>query len=155
MSDIGVIATNLHCASRLLGRYNLALESIGSRGGSVVREDEARSLLAVLGPLGRHLEGETYYALGVHGEEMSEFLRLRHREEWPGARGRIISVTSRLEKGAGGGSVALSGGDLSVLGDVLDALDSECSSLFMDMRGRRAAAARGAPSKGGSTGPSR
>ena len=79
MSVMGVIATNLHCASKLLGRYNLALESVVSRGGYVGREDEARSLLAVLAPLSRHLRGKSYYALGVHGEEMSEFLRLRHR----------------------------------------------------------------------------
>ena len=83
MSDMGVIATNLHCASRLLERYNLAPESVGSRGGCVEREDEARSLLAVLAPFSRHLRGRSYYALGVHGEEMSEFLRLRHREDVP------------------------------------------------------------------------
>ena len=152
MSGISVIATSLHCASRLLGRYNLALESVGSRGGSVARADEARSLLAVLGPLGRHLRGETYYALGVHAEEMSEFLRLRHRDDWPGARDCILSVASRLE---GDGRVALSDGDLSVLGDISDALDGECSSLFMEMRERRTPAVRGAPSWGGSPGPSR
>ena len=137
MSVMGVIATNLHCASKLLGRYNLALESVVSRGGYVGREDEARSLLAVLAPFSRHLRGKTYYALGVHGEEMSEFLRLRHREGWPGMRDGILSVTSRLEKGAGDGDrVVLSDEDMSVLGDVSDALDSECSSLFMETRRR-------------------
>ena len=106
------------------------------------REDEARSLLAVLAPFSRHLGGRSYYALGVHGEEMSEFLRLRHREDWPGVRDGILSVASRLKGGAGGGRVALSGGDMSVLGDVSDALDSECSSLFDETRGRSASAVR-------------
>lgn len=134
MSDMGVIGTNLYLASKLLGRYDLALESIRSRGGSVDRPDEVKSILAVLAPLSRHLRGMTYYALGVNAEEMSKFLRLRHREDWPSAKDGILSVASRLEKG--GGKVALSGSDLPILNDVSDALDNECSSLFKETRRR-------------------
>ena len=63
---------------------------------------------------------------------MSEFLRLRHSEGWPGARDGILSVKARLEEGAGG-RMALSGGDLSILGDVSDALGSVCASLIGKM----------------------
>ena len=140
MSDMGVIGTNLHCASRLLKAYLLATGAIRSRGGCVERPDEAQSLLDILSPLSLHLRGMAYYALGVHGEEMSGFLRRRHRENWPSARDGMLSVTSRLEKGAGG--VALSAEDLSILDDVSDALDSECASLFREMRGRCCAVAR-------------
>ena len=136
MSDMGVIGTNLYLASKLLGRYDLALEAIRSRGGSADRPDEVKSLVAVLAPLSRHLRGMAYYALGVNAEEMSKFLRLRHREDWPSTRDGILSVASRLEKG--GGKADLSGVDLPILSDVSDALDSECSSLFRAMRGRRA-----------------
>ena len=131
LSYMGVIGTNLYLASKLLGRYDLALESIRSRGGSVDRPDEVKSILAALAPLSRHLRGMTY-ALGVNAEEMSKFLLLRHREDWPSAKGGILSVASRLEKG--GGKVALSGGDLPILNDVSDALDGWCSSLFRAMR---------------------
>lgn len=140
MSDMGVIGTNLHCASRLLKAYLLATGAIRSRGGCAVRPDEAQSLLDVLAPLSLHLRGMTYYALGVHGEEMSGFLHRHHRENWPSARDSILSVTSRLEKGAG--KVVLSAEDLSILDDVSDALDGECASLFMETRRRCCAVPR-------------
>ena len=135
MSDMGVIGTNLHRATKLLRPYILALESIESNGGAAERPDDVRSLLAVLVPLSRHLQGKTYYALGVNGEKMSEFLRLRHREAWPSVKSGVLSAASRLEASAGG-RVALSAEDLSILGDVSDALDNECSSLFRETRRR-------------------
>ena len=134
---MGAIGTNLHRASKLLKPYISALKAVKSRGGSVERPDEARSLLAVLAPLSRHLVGRDYFVLGIDGEEMSEFLRLRHRERWPGVRDGILSVKSKLEgDGRAGGRVCLSGEDLSILGDVSDALDNECASLFREMRRR-------------------
>ena len=136
MSDMGAIGTNLHRASRLLRPYLLVLRTVKSRGGSVERPDEARSLLDVLSPLCLHLRGKSYFVLGIDGKEMSEFLRLRHREGWPAVRDGILSVESRLEEGAGG-RVDLSGGDVSILGDVSDALDNECASLSRELRSRR------------------
>lgn len=135
MSDMGAIGTSLHRATRLLGPYVSAMKAAKSRGGSVERPDEAGGLLAVLSPLSRHLAGRDYFVLGIDGEGMSEFLRLRHRERWPSVRDGILSVESRLEGGAGG-RVRLSGEDLSILGDVSDALDNECASLFRYMRRR-------------------
>ena len=135
MSGKSVLATGLHCASQLLRPYLDAQRAIKSRGGLVERQDGAKSLLAVLTPLGCHLGGKTYFSLGVDGEEMSEFLRLRHREGWPGIRNGILSVKARLEDGAGG-EVALSGEELSILGDVSDALDNVCASLHREMRRR-------------------
>ncbi len=132
MSIMGALGTNLHCATNLLDPYLTALEAIESRGGLVERQDEAESLLAVLAPLSRHLRGRTYFTLGINGEEMSEFLRLRHREGWPGIRDGILSVETRLEEGTGG-RVDLSGKDVSILGDVSDALDNLCASLHGKM----------------------
>ena len=77
MGVMGAISTSLHCASQLLRPYLDAQRAVESRGGCVERPDEAKSLLAVLNPLSYHLRGRTYFALGVNGEEMSEFLRLR------------------------------------------------------------------------------
>lgn len=154
MSIMGAISTNLHCASQLLGPYLDAQRAVESRGGCVERPDEAKSLLAVLTPLCYHLRGRTYFALGVNGEEMSEFLRLRHREGWPAVRDGILSIEARLEDGAGG-RVVLSGEDLSILGGISDALDSVCASLFSEMRRRRAPATWDAPSASRSTGPGR
>ena len=154
VSDMGAIGTNLHLASMLLRPYLLALRAVKSRGDSVVLPDEARSLLAVLAPLGRHLRGKSYLVLGIDGEEMAEFLRLRHREGWPAVRDGILSVESRLEEGAGG-RVDISGGDVSILGDVSDALDNECASLFREMRRRCTHTTRDAPSASRWTGPSR
>ena len=134
MSDLGVITTNLYCASKLLKAYLSAMSAIKSRGGYVEGPDETRGLLDVLAPLSLHLRGMSYFALGVHCEEMSGFLRRRHREDWQGAIDGILSVASRLEKGGGG--TDLSAADLSILGDVSDALDNECASLYMEMHGR-------------------
>ena len=92
--------------------------------------------------MSRHLRGKTYFVLGINAEKMSGFLRLRHRENWPSVKGGILSVETRLKEGAGG-RVALSGEDLSILGDVSDALDSKCESLFKEMRERRTSAAQG------------
>lgn len=136
MSDMGAIGTNLHRASKLLRPYISTLKAARSRGGSVERPEEVGSLLAVLAPLGRHLAGRAYFALGIDGEGMSEFLRLRHRERWPTIKDGILSVESKLEGGRAGGGVRLSGDDLSILGDVSDALDNECASLFREMRRR-------------------
>ena len=160
MSDMGVIGTNLYCASELLKAYLVATGSIRSRGGYVERPDEIQSILDVLAPLSLHLRGMEYYALGVDGEEMSKFLRRRHREGWPSARDGIISVASRLEKGGSG--AALSKGDLSILDGVADALDRHCASLHMEMRGSHRSAPGGPvrrrtagapPPKGAAPGP--
>lgn len=134
MSDLGVITTNLYCATKLLKAYLLAMSAIKSRGGYVEGPDETQSLLDVLAPLSLHLRGVSYFALGVHCEEMSGFLRRRHREDWQGAIDGILSIASRLERGGGG--AALSAADLSILDDVSDALDNECASLYTEMRGR-------------------
>lgn len=149
---MGVIGTNLYCASELLKAYLVATGSIRSRGGYVERPDEIQSILDVLAPLSLHLRGMTHYALGVDGEEMSKFLRRRHREGWPSARDGIISVASRLEKGGSG--AALSKGDLSILDGVADALDRHCASLHMEMRGSHRSAP-GALCAGGPPGPRR
>ena len=132
MSVMGALGTNLSCATRVHRPYLSALRAIKSRDGLVERPDEAKSLLAVLTPLSCHLGGKTYFSLGVNGEEMSEFLRLRHREGWPGIRDGILSVKARLETGSGG-RMELSGEDVSILGDVSDALGSVCASLFRRM----------------------
>lgn len=131
---MGVIGTNLHRASKLLRAYSAATRAIRSRGGHVEVQDEAQCILDVLAPLSLHLRDMEYYALGINGEEMSKFLRRRHREDWPGARDGILSVASRLEKGGCG--AALSKGDLSILDGVADALDRHCASLHMKMRRR-------------------
>ena len=135
MSDMGVITTNLHCASKLLRPYIVALGDIRSRGGSTEQPDEVQSLLAVLVPMSLHLRGRSYFKLGINGEKMSEFLRLRHREDWPRVRDGILAVTARLEKN-GGSKVDLSREDLSILGGVAGALDNECSFLFRKTRRR-------------------
>lgn len=153
MSDLGAIGTNLHRATKLLEPYISALRDVKSRGGCVERPDEARSFLAVLNPLSRHLRGKTYFVLGINGEDMSEFLRLRHRERWPSIKDGIISVESKLEEGAGG-RVDLFGEDVSILGYVSEALDNECASMFKEMRRRRTFTAWSASSEGRSTGPS-
>lgn len=138
MSDMGVISTKLHCASKLLQPYVMAMEPILSRSEHTGRPGEVKSLLDVLVPLDRHLRGIACYSLGVNGRGMSEFLRLRHRKDWPGIRGDILSLTARLEKGghAGAAGVALSDNDMSLLDDVADALDNECASLFRETRRR-------------------
>ena len=135
MSGMSVLSTKLHRSTELLNSYLSALESIESRGGSVARPDETASLLAVLAPLNRHLRGQTYFSLGVNGEDMYKFLHLRHREGWPDARDGILSIESRLRGGANG-RLDLSGEDMSILGDVSDALDNVCASLFSEMRRR-------------------
>ena len=134
MSDMGVISTNLYRASRLHVSYIRAMDAIRSRGGRA-EPGEAEGLLGVLVPLDRHFRGEFFFSPGVNGRGMSEFLRLRHREGWPGARGAILSLTARLERARG--AMALSDRDRSILDDVGDALDRECTSLFEESRGRQ------------------
>ena len=80
-----------------------------------------------------HLRDSSYFDLGINWDEVSGFLRRQHREDWPAARDGIVALASRLEK-SGGPRVALSGQEMSVLGGVAGALDSECSRLFWKMR---------------------
>lgn len=134
MSDMGVISTNLYRASKLHVSYIRAMDAIRSRGGRAEEPGEVKGLLGVLVPLDRHFRGEYFFSPGVNGRGMSEFLRLRHREGWPGARGAILSLTARLERARG--AVALSDRDRSILDDVGDALDRECTSLFEESRRR-------------------
>lgn len=137
MSDMGVISTRLHSASKLYRPYILAMYAIRSRGGRTGQQGEVKSLLDVLVPLDRHLRGEFYYSLGINDRGMTEFLHLRRREGWPDTRDTILLLTARLERA--GGAVAFSDRDLSILDDVGDALDSECMSLYSEMREHRAA----------------
>ena len=135
MSDIGRISGKLHRASRLLQPYIVALGDARSRGGNTKRQDEVQSLLDVLVPVSRHLRDSSYFDLGINWEEVTGFLRRQHREDWPAARDGIVDLASRLEK-SGGPRVSLSGEEMSVLGGVAGALDSECSRLFWKMRTR-------------------
>ena len=135
MSDMGLISNHLHHASRLLQPYILTLVDARSRGGSTERQDEVQSLLAVLAPMSLHLRGMPYFNLGIDGEKMAEFLRRRHREDWPAARDDIIALASRLEKNSGP-KVALSREDMSILDGVAGALDSVCSYLYRKTRRR-------------------
>ena len=135
MSDMGAISTSLHLASELLRPYMATLKDARSRGGFTERQDEVQSLLDVLVPMSLHLRDMSYFNLGIDGERMSEFLRRRHREDWPTARDDIISLASRLEK-SGGPKVALSGKDMSILDGVAGSLDSVCSYLYRKTRRR-------------------
>ena len=132
MSDMGVISANFHHSFRLLRPYIATLRDVKSRGGSTERQDEVQCLLDVLGPMSLHLRGVSYFNLGIDGAKMSEFLRLRHREDWPEAKDGIISLASRLEK-SGGPKVALSGEDMSILDSVAGSLDGVCSHLYRKM----------------------
>ncbi len=135
MSDMGVISTNLHYASSLLQPYIVTLRDTKSRGGTTERQGEVQSLLDVLVPMSLHLRDMPYFNLGIDGDRMSEFLRNRHREDWPAARDSVIALSSRLEK-SNGPRVALSGEDMSVLDGVAGALDSVCSYLYRKTRRR-------------------
>ena len=135
MSDMGAISTSLHLASELLRPYMATLKDARSRGGFTERQDEVQSLLDVLVPFSLHLRDMSCFNLGIDGERMSEFLRSRHREDWPATRDDIVSLASRLEK-SGGPKVALSGKDMSILDDVAWSLDRVCSYLYRKMRRR-------------------
>ena len=135
MSDMGVISANYHRSSKLLWPYTDALESIRSRGGRSASLGEVKSLLDVLVPLDRYFRGVSCHTLGANAWSMSEFLRLRYREDWPAIRDGIVSVTAALE-GAGGGGVDIRDGDLHTLGYVEDALNNECDSLYLQIRRR-------------------
>ena len=135
MSDMGVISTNYYRASKLLGPYTKALESIRSRGGRSAGPGEVKSLLDVLVPLDRHFRNIFHYTLGINEWSMSEFLRLRYPEDWPAIRDGIVSVTAALE-GAGGGGADIRDGALHTLGYVEDALNNECDSLYLQIRRR-------------------
>ena len=135
MSDMGAISTNLHYASSLLQPYIVAQRDTKSRGGTTERRGEVQSLLDVLVPMSLHLGDMPYFNLGIDGDRMSEFLRNRHREDWPAARDSIIALASRLEK-SGDPRVALSGEDMSVLDGVAGALGSVCSYLYGKVRRR-------------------
>ena len=129
MSVLSVIHTNLHCTLKLLRPYIAALGDTRSRGGFTERSDEVQSFLAVLVPMGLHLKGRSYFKLGFNGKEMTEFLRRRHREDWPRARDGILTVTSKLEK-SGGRRVDFTREEMSILGDMAAALDDVTSSLY-------------------------
>ena len=135
MSDMGVICTNYYRASKLLWPYADALESIRSRVGRSASPGEVKSLLDILVPLDRYFRGISHYNLGVNAWSMSEFLRLRYREDWPAIRAGIVSATAALE-GAGGGEVEIQDGALPALGHVEDALKNECDSLYLMIRWR-------------------
>ena len=135
MSDIGRISGKLNRASRLLQPYIVALGDAKLRGGATERQDEVQSLLDVLAPMSLHLRDSSYFDLGINWDEVSGFLRRQHREDWPAARDGIVALASMLEKD-GGPRVSLSGEEMSVLGGVARALDSECSRLFWKMRTR-------------------
>ena len=142
MSDMGVIGTNYCHASRLLQPYIKTLSDVRSRGGFTERQDEVQSLLDVLDPFRLHLQDMFYFNLGIDGEKMSEFLRHRHREDWPAARDGIISLASRLEKNSGP-KVALSEEDMLILDGVAWSLGRVCSYLYNKMRRRCASVTRG------------
>lgn len=129
MSGLSVIHTNLHCTLKLLRPYIRALWETRSRGGSTERADEVQIFLAVLAPMCLQLRGKSYFKLGFNGEEMTEFLRRRHREEWPRVRDGILAVTAKLENSSGP-RVDLTSEEMSILGDMEAALDDVCSSLY-------------------------
>ena len=137
MSDMGVISANYHRSSKLLWPYTDALESIRSRGGRSASPGEVKSLLDVLVPLDRYFRGVSCHTLGANAWSMSEFLRLRYREDWPVIRDGIVSVTAALEgAGGGGGGADIRDEDMHTLGYVEDALDNECESLYLQIRRR-------------------
>ena len=135
MSGRSVVNGQFHLTSRLLQPYILTLLDARSRGGHTERQDEVQSLLDVLAPMSRHLRGVSYFDLGIDWEKMSEFLRHRHREDWPAARDSVIALASRLEK-SNDPRVSLSEEDMSILNGMAGALDSECSYLYRKTRGR-------------------
>ena len=137
MSDRGSISGKFYHASSLLKPYIVALGDARSRGGTAERRDEVQSLLDVLVPMSLHPRDVSYLDLHVDWEKISEHLRRRRREDWPAARDEAIALASRLEK-SGGHRADLSAEDMSVLGSVAGALDSECSRLFGKLYGRRA-----------------
>ena len=133
MSDFGLLSVNLDKTSTHLREFSNAIDYL--RKNSDVCNDDlmnaVKNLLEVLIPLNKLVQGELPRSITLDEESIMEILQQKHSDSWQLFKNLISTVTKKLEKY----DMTLNSKDIECLDDVADALDTECSQLFMRLKG--------------------
>lgn len=133
MSDFGLLSVNLDKTSTHLREFSNAIDYL--RKNSDVFNDDFRNavknLSEVLIPLNKLVQGELPRSITLDEESIMEILQQKHSDNWQLFKNLISTVTKKLEKH----DTVLNPKDIECLDDVADALDTECSQLFMRLKG--------------------
>ena len=133
MSDFGLLSVNLDKTSTHLREFNHAIDYL-RKNSDVLGDDflnAVKNLLEVLVPLNKLVQGELPLSVTLDEESIVEILQQKHSDNWQLFKNLISTVTKKLEKQ----DVVLNSKDIECLDDVADALDTECSQLFMRLKG--------------------
>lgn len=133
MSDFGIFASRFQVNNETLKEFEDAIRYIRIRQDTQTpKNDEHYTNIInnILVPITHSINGKLSDSLYIENQNIVEILRNRKSKTWPTYKNEIVSLQKKISIG----NLSLSEYELTILSDIADAMDIECSKLFKRMR---------------------
>lgn len=133
MSDFGIFASRLQINNDTLKEFEDSLRYLRARKiPSNQEQDEycLEKLNKVIHPIVDNLNGNLSNTMLLDDRDIVEILRRRKVKNWPSFKDNFIILAKKISSK----NLELNESEISLLNDVADAIELECSKLFRRMR---------------------
>lgn len=133
MSDFGIFASRFQVNNETLADFENAIRYVRMKEDyKSSKNDElyTETINHVLVPIIQSIRGKLSDSLSFENQNIVEILRKRKSKTWPIYKTQIVQLQEKINSG----NLSLSEQELTILNDIADAMDIECSKLFKRMR---------------------
>lgn len=133
MSDFGIFASRLQFNNQSLEEFENALTYLRLRQLTVSTEQDVEcinKIQSVLKPIVENLHGVLSDSMLIDDKNMVEILRRRQSHNWQTYKQQLFELSQKISSN----QLTMTKVDFSVLNDIADAMEIECSKLFRRMR---------------------
>jgi hypothetical protein len=136
MSEIGLLHSRYDLSQRSLNAFDEGLFHLWQKPRPLDKDTSRHinALLSILGPISERIQNQQELSASEEIDESSIIETLKHSKresDWESFRRRLIDLVGRFRRG----EPDITSDDSSVLNDVADALNHECSRFFKRSRG--------------------
>lgn len=132
MSDFGVFASRLQINNKSLREFENALRYLRTKTTRTIHEVDVeyiKKITSVLEPIVENLNGNLSKSMLINDYDIIEILHRRKLKNWQAYKGELIELSKKLSTE----DLKLDSAEVSVLNDIADAMEIECSKLFKRM----------------------
>lgn len=132
LSDFGIFASRLQINNDTLKEFEDSLRYLRSRKIPLNQEQDEycrEKLNNVIRPIVDNLNGNLSNTMLLDDRNIVEILRRRKVKNWPTFKDNFIIIAKKISSK----NLELNESEISILNDVADAMELECSKLFRRM----------------------
>ncbi|MGI0086901.1 MAG: hypothetical protein ACREBI_02925 [Nitrosotalea sp.] len=133
MSDFGIFASRLQINNKSLREFENALRYLRLRKRSTVTPEHdvehIKKITDVMDPIVENLHGNLSKSMLIDDHNVVEILYRRKAKDWSVYKEELIKLSEKLSSK----NLEVNSSEMSILNDVADAMEIECSKLFKRM----------------------